>query len=194
MRLLHYAPDIEASITRLSARIGETCPHPRLAARAMPLLSQRVGQWVVASGLEPAHSAGRAVSDLRVCWHLMLVGDYGLWTMGMIYALALILPIVTTFFLAFGVLEDSGYLPRLSVVTNRLFAVIGLNGRAVLAHGAGLGLRDHGHTHHAHPLQSARTTHHHFFAGPGGSLFGAAWRCPGHAGWRRQHAGYWEAS
>jgi ferrous iron transport protein B len=44
----------------------------------------------------------------------LLVGEYGLWTMGMTYALALILPIVTTFFLAFGVLEDSGYLPRLA--------------------------------------------------------------------------------
>jgi ferrous iron transport protein B len=69
----------------------------------------------------------------------LLVGQYGLWTMGMTYALALILPIVTTFFLAFGVLEDSGYLPRLSVIANRLFALIGLNGRAVLPMVLGLG-------------------------------------------------------
>ncbi|MBL8451960.1 MAG: ferrous iron transporter B, partial [Zoogloea sp.] len=69
----------------------------------------------------------------------LLVGQYGLWTMGMTYALALILPIVTTFFLAFGVLEDSGYLPRLSVIANRLFAAIGLNGRAVLPMVLGLG-------------------------------------------------------
>jgi ferrous iron transport protein B len=55
----------------------------------------------------------------------LLVGEYGLWTMGMTYALALILPIVTTFFLAFGVLEDSGYLPRLSVIANRMFAPSG---------------------------------------------------------------------
>ncbi|MDR0634072.1 MAG: ferrous iron transport protein B [Azoarcus sp.] len=69
----------------------------------------------------------------------MLVGEYGLWTMGMTYALALILPIVTTFFLAFGVLEDSGYFTRLSVVANRTFAAIGLNGRAVLPMVLGLG-------------------------------------------------------
>ncbi|HEX6734029.1 MAG TPA: ferrous iron transport protein B [Azonexus sp.] len=69
----------------------------------------------------------------------LLVGDYGLWTMGMTYALALILPIVTTFFIAFGILEDSGYLPRLSVIANRLFAMIGLNGRAVLPMVLGLG-------------------------------------------------------
>lgn len=69
----------------------------------------------------------------------LLAGRYGLWTMGMTYALALILPIVTTFFIAFGVLEDSGYLPRLSVIANRLFAAIGLNGRAVLPMVLGLG-------------------------------------------------------
>jgi ferrous iron transport protein B len=69
----------------------------------------------------------------------LLVGQYGLWTMGMTYALALILPIVTTFFIAFGILEDSGYLPRLSVIANRLFALIGLNGRAVLPMVLGLG-------------------------------------------------------
>ncbi len=69
----------------------------------------------------------------------LLVGEYGLWTMGMTYALALILPIVTTFFIAFGVLEDSGYLPRLSVIANRLFTLIGLNGRAILPMVLGLG-------------------------------------------------------
>lgn len=71
--------------------------------------------------------------------HELLVGEYGLWTMGMTYALALILPIVTTFFIAFGVLEDSGYLPRLSVIANRLFTLIGLNGRAILPMVLGLG-------------------------------------------------------
>jgi ferrous iron transport protein B len=68
-----------------------------------------------------------------------LVGQYGLWTMGMTYALALILPIVTTFFLVFSLLEDSGYLPRLSVVTNRLFTALGLNGKAALPMALGLG-------------------------------------------------------
>lgn len=69
----------------------------------------------------------------------LIVGEYGLWTMGMTYALALILPIVSTFFLAFGVLEDSGYLPRLSALSNRLFSAIGLNGKAVLPMVLGLG-------------------------------------------------------
>jgi ferrous iron transport protein B len=69
----------------------------------------------------------------------LLVGEYGLWTMGMTYAFALILPIVSTFFLAFGVLEDSGYLPRLAVMSNRVFTRLGLNGKAVLPMVLGLG-------------------------------------------------------
>jgi ferrous iron transport protein B len=69
----------------------------------------------------------------------LLVGEYGLWTMGVTYALALLLPIVITFFITFGILEDSGYLPRLAVLTNRIFTLMGLNGQAVLPMVLGLG-------------------------------------------------------
>ncbi len=68
-----------------------------------------------------------------------LVGDYGIITMALTYAFAIIFPIVTAFFLFFGVLEDSGYLPRLSVLSDRLFKIIGLNGRAILPIILGLG-------------------------------------------------------
>ncbi|MEW6586890.1 MAG: ferrous iron transport protein B, partial [Nitrospirota bacterium] len=69
----------------------------------------------------------------------MLIGHYGIFTMAVTYALGIILPITATFFLAFGLLEDSGYLPRLAVISNRLFRVLGLNGKAVLPMILGLG-------------------------------------------------------
>ncbi len=62
----------------------------------------------------------------------LLVGEYGLWTMAITYSVALILPIVATFFLAFGFLEDSGYFPRLTVIAHRTFRRMGLSGQAVL--------------------------------------------------------------
>ncbi len=62
----------------------------------------------------------------------LFVGEYGIWTLGVTYAVALIFPIVGTFFLAFSVLEDTGYLPRLAMLIDRLFKHIGLNGRAVI--------------------------------------------------------------
>jgi ferrous iron transport protein B len=82
------------------------------------------------------------VSEKIIPWEIVrnfLVGEYGLWTMGVTYALALLLPIIVTFFIAFGILEDSGYLPRVAVLSNRLFSSIGLNGQAVLPMVLGLG-------------------------------------------------------
>ena len=69
----------------------------------------------------------------------LFVGEYGLITMALTYSMALIFPIVGTFFIAFSVLEDSGYLPRLAVIVNRGFKTIGLNGKAVLPMILGLG-------------------------------------------------------
>jgi ferrous iron transport protein B len=68
-----------------------------------------------------------------------LVGPYGLVTMGLTYAIAIVLPVVTTFFLMFGFLEDSGYIPRLAIFSDRLFRAMGLNGKAVLPMVLGLG-------------------------------------------------------
>ena len=69
----------------------------------------------------------------------LIVGNYGLITVGLTYALAIVLPIVATFFLTFGLLEDSGYLPRLAVMSDRVFRLMGLNGKAVLPMVLGLG-------------------------------------------------------
>lgn len=67
------------------------------------------------------------------------LGQYGLVSVGLTYALAIVLPIVVTFFIAFGLLEDSGYLPRLAILSDRIFRVMGLNGKAVLPMVLGLG-------------------------------------------------------
>jgi ferrous iron transport protein B len=83
-----------------------------------------------------------AFADRFIPWAWLrdlLVGDYGIITMALTYSLALIFPIVGTFFIAFSVLEDSGYLPRLAVLVNRGFKKIGLNGKAVLPMVLGLG-------------------------------------------------------
>jgi ferrous iron transport protein B len=68
-----------------------------------------------------------------------LVGQYGLITMGVTYSIAIVLPVVATFFLMFGFLEDSGYIPRLAIFCDRSFRAMGLNGKAVLPMVLGLG-------------------------------------------------------
>jgi ferrous iron transport protein B len=62
----------------------------------------------------------------------VLVGDYGLLTMTVTYIFGLLLPLVVGFYLFLAVLEDSGYLPRIATLTDRLLSSIGLNGRAII--------------------------------------------------------------
>jgi len=69
----------------------------------------------------------------------LIAKDYGIITLGIRYAIALILPIVGTFFIAFSIIEDSGYLPRLAMLVDRIFKKIGLSGRAVIPMTLGFG-------------------------------------------------------
>ena len=69
----------------------------------------------------------------------LLIGEYGVFSLGIRYAVAIILPVAGTFFTAFAVLEDCGYLPRLALLTNQFFQALGLNGRAVIPVTLGLG-------------------------------------------------------
>lgn len=69
----------------------------------------------------------------------LLTGKYGIISMGLSYAIGIVLPVVGTFFIAFGLLEDSGYLPRLSILADRVMRWMGLNGKAVLPMVLGLG-------------------------------------------------------
>lgn len=74
----------------------------------------------------------RVVQDL-------FVGEYGIITLGMRYAIAIILPIVAIFFVVFSIIEDTGYLPRLAMLIDRIFKRIGLSGRAVIPMVLGFG-------------------------------------------------------
>lgn len=99
-----------------------------------PFATAAVDRVVAWTGATPGSAAG-VVRFLRD----MLVGPYGAISVGLTYAFAIVFPIVTAFFLAFSILEDSGYLPRLAVIVNRLFRGMGLNGKAVLPMVLGLG-------------------------------------------------------
>ncbi len=77
-----------------------------------------------------------------VPWPLLrdlFTGEFGILTLGLRYAVAIILPIAAMFFLVFSVIEDSGYLPRLALLIDGLFKRLGLSGRAVIPMVIGLG-------------------------------------------------------
>ncbi|HMN13069.1 MAG TPA: ferrous iron transport protein B [Bellilinea sp.] len=94
------------------------------------LFGAYVNPWI--NGLLATYVPWPAIRDL-------IGNQYGVIPLGVRYAIAIILPIVGTFFLAFSVIEDSGYLPRLAMLIDRVFKKIGLNGRAVIPMVLGVG-------------------------------------------------------
>ena len=58
--------------------------------------------------------------------------DFGLLPTGLFLALGIVLPVLFCFYMLQAVLEDSGYLPRLSVLFDRMFRWMGLNGQGLL--------------------------------------------------------------
>ena len=137
------------------ARLGDLAMHRiwgvPIFCGALALMYWLVGDVAAQRGVEFLETdvfgryvtpALRAAAAWLLPWaglRALFVGDYGLFTMALPYAFAIILPIVGMFFLCFGFMEDVGYLPRLAVMANRACRLLGLNGKAVLPLVLGLG-------------------------------------------------------
>jgi ferrous iron transport protein B len=62
----------------------------------------------------------------------ILFGEFGIITMTVSYIFFLLLPLVFGFYFMLSLLEDSGYLPRIATLVDKLLSYMGLNGRAVI--------------------------------------------------------------
>jgi len=62
----------------------------------------------------------------------LLVGEYGIFVISFEWIIALILPYVFLFYIGFSFLEDSGYLPRVSVLFDNIMRKIGVQGGSLL--------------------------------------------------------------
>ncbi len=58
--------------------------------------------------------------------------DFGILPTGVFLAMGLVLPVIFCFYITFGILEDSGYLPRISILLDNTFEKLGLNGKGVI--------------------------------------------------------------
>jgi len=76
-------------------------------------------------------------------WHNVLIGNligggidyfqsFGLLSTGLYIPLAAVLPYIVSFYLALGILEDAGYLPRLAVLMDTIMHRLGLHGYAII--------------------------------------------------------------
>jgi ferrous iron transport protein B len=83
-------------------------------------------------------------------WHNVLIGNliggeidyfqsFGLLSTGLYMPLAAVLPYIVSFYLALGILEDVGYLPRLAVLMDTIMHRLGLHGYAIIPTILGLG-------------------------------------------------------
>ncbi len=142
--------------TRLSARLSRAMMQP---ATGVPLLGLLLwgmyvvlGQWIAGGAvgvLEESLMQGYWEPFVRgvvggvfaegTAVYSVLAGEFGILTMTPTYLLGVILPLVTGFYLLLGLLEDSGYLPRIAALADRSLSSIGLNGRAVIPLILGLG-------------------------------------------------------
>lgn len=62
----------------------------------------------------------------------VLIGEYGIFVIGFEWIIALILPYVFLFYVVFSFLEDSGVLPRLSVLFDNIMRKIGIQGGSMI--------------------------------------------------------------
>lgn len=156
LKRMEFAQELASIVTKeravkrttLRERLGELCFHPvwgwliaLIVLYFTYLIVGKFGAGVAVDFLEGVvfgkfvnPLAEKAVNAL-IPWPLLeefLVGEYGQIKMALTYGLAIILPIVTTFFIAFSVLEDSGYLPRLAALVHRFLRFLGLSGKTVL--------------------------------------------------------------
>ncbi|MGA2477641.1 MAG: ferrous iron transporter B, partial [Spirochaetia bacterium] len=74
-------------------------------------------------------------------WRDLLIGQHGLLTLGLFNSLTTVLPILSVFFLVFGLLEDIGYLPNLAILTRRVSEKIGVTGNAIIPLVLGFGCK-----------------------------------------------------
>ncbi|MDQ1261401.1 MAG: ferrous iron transport protein, partial [Euryarchaeota archaeon] len=68
-----------------------------------------------------------------------LLKSFGILTTGLYIPLGVVLPFLIPFYLVLGVLEDIGYLPRLSIILDAFMHRIGLHGAAILPCVLGMG-------------------------------------------------------
>lgn len=141
---------------RMSARLSRAMMHPATGIPMLGLLLWGMyvvlGQWIAGGVVgfleetvmqgywEPlVRTAVGAVFSPGNPLYVMLAGEFGVLTMTPTYLIGVILPLVTGFYLLLGLLEDSGYLPRIAALADRSLTGIGLNGRAVIPLILGLG-------------------------------------------------------
>ncbi len=112
----------------------------------------RLGEFLIDHILDPAfavygsfvtgfvgqHTSG-VLRDILIGSTPEIETSFGLLTTGLYVPLGMVMPFVIPFYIVLGILEDVGYLPRISVLVDALMHRVGLHGAAIVPCILGLG-------------------------------------------------------
>jgi ferrous iron transport protein B len=144
--------DVQTTVPKfghhLLERLGEWCMHIGtgipIAAATLYILYQFVGSFGATYMVDTINGTffeGFLIPEVTKLMDyvpnefvrdMIVDPDFGILPTGVFLALGLVLPVLLCFYIAFGVLEHSGYLPRLSILLNKVFQQMGLNGKGVI--------------------------------------------------------------
>jgi len=85
------------------------------------------------------HISSSLLRDILIGTSPELLKSFGILTTGLYIPLGVVLPFLIPFYLVLGILEDIGYLPRLSIILDAFMHRIGLHGAAILPCVLGMG-------------------------------------------------------
>jgi ferrous iron transport protein B len=96
----------------------------------------RVADWLRARVFEGLVNPAAERIAAHLPWPLvrdaLVDPDFGLVPTGLALAFGLVMPVLFFFYFFFNLLLDSGYLARLSILFDRVFRVVGLNGKGII--------------------------------------------------------------
>jgi len=139
------------SLSQIAAGVARTSRHPLLGTPILLMIVYLTYLLVVhvanniADGMNailwvPVENAITGILP-NGFWHDFLIGHYGILSLGLANAILTVLPILSVFFIVLHILEDSGYIPNLSVLTKRIFERLGLSGGAIMPLVLGFGCK-----------------------------------------------------
>ncbi|MFZ3149661.1 MAG: ferrous iron transporter B [Methanothrix sp.] len=91
------------------------------------------------SNVVESHISSPLLHDILIGTSPELLKSFGILTTGLYIPLGVVLPFLVPFYLVLGILEDIGYLPRLSIILDAFMHRIGLHGAAILPCVLGMG-------------------------------------------------------
>ena len=151
-KVLHRHPSIFDKLEDISIKPLTGIPIALLVLYLAFSLVIEVGEFLISitdpiflaysifiSAFVESHISSELLKEILIGSSPELLKSFGILTTGLYIPFGIVLPFLIPFYLILGVLEDIGYLPRLSIILDAFMHRIGLHGAAILPCVLGMG-------------------------------------------------------